>query len=168
MKKIVLTEILVLIFTVGLSVGLYHFFYGINLRCNNYFDILLFETRRLYLIYEIVTLFFIPIYLLLNLIRLVYFKFQKVYIFIEVAISTLGLMTFFFLHYLTLSSDGLSPAENGWTIYPPLTSIPKLNELDLLRLEKEKNTQLLIICIIFILLIVLTILTIRKNRKHWA
>lgn len=168
MKKIILTEILIFILTAGLSVGLYQIFYGIDLSCNNYFDMLLFETRRLYLIYEIVTLFFTPIYLILNLIRLVYFKFQKIYIFVEVVISTLGLITFFFLHYLTLCSDGLSPAENGWTIYPPLVSIPKLNELDLLKLQEAKNNQLLIIAGGLIFLFILTIFTVRQNKKHRA
>ncbi len=168
MKKIILTEIAIFIVTAGLSVLLYQIFYGIDLGCKNYFDMLLFQIRRFYLIYEIIKLFFIPIYLSFNLIRLVYFKFQKIYIFIEVVISTLGLITFFFLHYLTLCSDGLSSAKDGWTIYPPLVSIPKLNELELLKLQEAKNDQLLIICGFFIFIIILTLFTVRQNKKHRA
>lgn len=166
MKKIILTEILIFLVIAGISVGLYQLFFGIDLSVNNYFDLMIYDIKRMYIIYGIVICLFLPIYLVLNFFRLIYFRFQKIYVLIEIIISSLGLMSYYAMNYLMLSSGGLSPAEEGWTIYPPLSGIPQLNEVDTLRLENDKNNTLFIIAVTFISLIALTILTIKLRKKY--
>lgn len=167
MKKAVLTETCLIILILGISIGLYQIFYGIDLSCNNYFDMMTFELRRAYVIYGIISIFFLPIYISINVIRLIYFKFLKLYITVEIIISALMWMIVFFLHYQMLGSDGVVPAKEGWTIYPPLSSLPQqLRELDLLKLERERNLQLIIIAIIFVSTLTLTMVTVRCRKKH--
>ena len=168
MKKTILTEICIVILTIGISVGLYQIFYGIDLSFGNYFDMMTFELRRDSLTFGITSQFFLPIYISINIIRLIYYKFLKLYITIEITLSALALMTVFFLHYLTLGSEGIAPAKEGWIIHPPLSSLPQLNELDIQRLENERNLQLIKISVILILTLILIVVTARQKRKYAA
>lgn len=97
--------------------------------------------------------------------RLIYFKFQRLYIFAEISVLTVGLISFLIGHYLTLNTGGLSPVGKSLIIYPPLSAPPEISELDLQRLENEKAPTLILIFVIFILLTTLTIITIKQRRK---
>jgi hypothetical protein len=167
MKKIILTEICLIILTAALSTGLYHIFYGIDLSYNNYFDMLLFEVWRAYLFYAIFSNFFLPIYLAINLGRLIYFKFQKLYITAEITIAAILWISAMFLHYRMLCSDSIGPAKEGWTVYPPLSAIPnELSETDTVRLGRDKTLLLIKMCAIFTATFVLAAVTIRRRKKY--
>lgn len=58
MKKIILTELLIFLITAGISVGLYHFVYGIDLSINDQFDLVFYNFKRLTIIYIIAMYFF--------------------------------------------------------------------------------------------------------------
>lgn len=158
-------EIVLILLIAGISIGLYYLFYGIDLSYDTYFDMVLFEIRRLFLVIEIVSNFFIPIYAVVAIGRLIYTKFQKLYVLMEVIISSFLWMATFFLTYLELGSDSLVPAKEGWTIYPPLSNVPVLNKMDLDRLDSERNHQLLMMFAIFIVTLILSIITIKQRKK---
>jgi hypothetical protein len=168
MKRTILTELVIIILIAGISTGLFHLIYGIDLSYDNYFDMLLFEVRRMMVIFGIVGHFFLPIYLAFNIGRLVYHKFLKLYITVEIIISSIVLMAVLFYYYLFLGLDGLVMAEEGWTIYPPLSVLPSLEEHDPVKLQSERNLQLILISFVFLVALVLTIVTIRRRKKYLA
>lgn len=167
MKKTILTELTLIVLTAGISVGLYHLIYHINLTSNNYFDMLTVEMRRASLITDIASMFFLPIYMAINLIRLIYFKFLKLYITLEMIVGALVWVTILLLHYYLLGSAVMEPAKQGWTVYPPLSGLPtQMADTEPLRLEQEKNVLLLQIAIILTITLFLTVVTVKKRKKH--
>jgi hypothetical protein len=168
MKRIILTEIILLFLIVCISAGLYLLIFGVNLRNDTYMDVLTFELRRTTIILEIIGIFILPIHILLNISRQIYFKFQKHYLAIEILIVSIILTGILFYKYLFLSTQSKVMANEGWTIYPPLTGLSVLDEHDPVKLQNEQNHLLVAIILILIVSSVLTFVTFRRQKSTRA
>lgn len=168
MKKIILTEIILLFVIASLSVALYKLIYGINLRYDNYFDMLMFEARRMTVVLEIIGVFFLPILISFSIARQVYYKFLKRYLAFEILVASLLLAGLLFYKYLFLSSDNAVMAKEGWTIYPPLTGLSVLDEHDAAKLQIEQNLLLIEMGAVLLISFVLTLVTFRRRKSRGA
>lgn len=165
MKRTILIEFILLCVIGGLSVGLYQIIYGINLGFDNYLDMLTFEARRLTIVLEIVGIFFLPTLIASAIVRQFYYKFLNPYLAFQIFVASLFLAGLFTYKYLFLSSKSAAMAQEGWTIYPPLTGLSVLDEHDPAQLQMEQNLLLVRIGLVLLLGLGLTLLTIRRRKN---
>jgi len=107
----------------------------------------------------------LPIYIGVNILRQIYFKFLKLFITVEILISSIMLVSLLVFNYLFLESKQFEPASSGWTIHPPLSELAILNEQDALTVSKAQNVQLLLMAVVAIIATTIVLLTIRQRRK---
>ena len=168
MKKIILTELLLIFVIAGFSVGLYWLIYGINLRCDSYLDMLTFEARRLTIVLEIIGIFFLPIFILCTIVRQFYHKFLKRYLAFEILLASLLLVGLLFYKYIFLSSNSIVMAKEGWTINPPLTGLPVLDENDPAKIQMDQNLVLAEILAVLLISFGLTFIMFRRRKSTGA
>ena len=148
------------------SAGLYHFSVGIDLSYDNYHEMITFEMRRNAMFFDIFTHYFLPLFFVACAIRLFSSRFTKIQTLLSLVVTALWWIAVLITTYIALGSENVVFSENGWTIYPPLSSIPEGVDTTSGLVAPSRHRILAGIVLLLAITIALTALTLRTRRKR--